>query len=145
MSSSIYLVPDTLPRTLYPPALLSETLETLELLLPTTRLKDARRTRRLRNRDDVDIEAKLPFRPSLSLAHYQYWGERLAIIQRTYDQARPRRARQWWFDRRNRVEWATLQVALLVFGLTVFFGVVSSVTGVMQVYASFRALRAVGG
>jgi uncharacterized membrane protein HdeD (DUF308 family) len=39
------------------------------------------------------------------------------------------------------MEWATFWVALVVFILTLIFGVISSVTGILQVIASFKALR----
>jgi hypothetical protein len=125
-------------RHLYPEGVLEETQETLELLFPTMNLKDSKRTRRLRDRDNVDIEAARDLPAATALSHYKHWGERLAIIQQAYDNARPKKYRQWWFDRRNRVEWATLLVAVIIFFMTLVFGVISSVTGIMQVYASFR-------
>ena len=75
------------------------------------------------------------------MSTYPHWGSRLVIIQKYYDNARPRKYRQWWFDRRNRVEWATLLVAVTIFFMTLVFGVISSVTGIMQVYASFRSMK----
>ena len=60
------------------------------------------------------------------------------VIQGVYDTTKPRTMRQWWHDRRNPVEWATFWVAVVIFVLTVIFGVISSVTGIMQVYASFK-------
>lgn len=128
-------------RELYPDGLLEETEETLDLLFPTKNIKDSKRTRRLRDKDDVDIEAARDLPPSMTISHYKHWGDRLALVQQAYDTARPRRGRQWWYDRRNRVEWATLLVAIIVFIMTLVFGIISSVTGIMQVYASFRSLK----
>jgi hypothetical protein len=128
-------------RNLYPDGLLEETEETLALLFPTKNNKDSKRTRRLRDKHQVDIETALDLPPSMVISHYKHWGERLAIVQQVYDTARPRHPRQWWFDRRNRVEWATLVVAVIVFIMTLFFGVISSVTGILQVYASFKSLK----
>jgi hypothetical protein len=76
-----------------------------------------------------------------NLDHYNIWKERLAIAQYTYDKSKPGRLRQWWFDRRRKMEWATFWVAVVVFFLTLLFGIISSVTGILQVYASFRALH----
>lgn len=128
-------------RNLYPDGLLEETEETIDLLFPTKTSKGSRRTRRLRDKDHVDIEAARDLPPVMTINHYKHWGERLAIVQQVYDAARPRRPRQWWYDRRNRVEWATLAVAVIVFIMTLVFGIISSVTGIMQAYASFKSLK----
>lgn len=45
---------------------------------------------------------------------------------------------QWWFDRRDRVQWATFWTAFVVFVLTVVFGIIGSATGIMQVQATYR-------
>jgi hypothetical protein len=37
--------------------------------------------------------------------------------------------KQWWFDRRNKFEWATFWTAVVVFILTVVFGLIASITG----------------
>ena len=76
-----------------------------------------------------------------NLDHYQFWGERLMIVQHVYDRSKPGRPKQWWFDRRNRMEWATFWVAVVVFFLTLLFGITSTVTGILQVVASFQALH----
>lgn len=127
-------------RDLYPDGLLEETEETIDLLFPTKTIKDSKRTRRLRDKDDVGIEATRDLPPAMTIAHYKHWGDRLAIVQQAYDTARPRRGRQWWYDRRNGVERATLLVAVIVFIMTLVFGIISSVTGILQVYASFKGL-----
>lgn len=130
-------------RDLYPVDVLKETEETLALLFPITDHggKGSKRTRRLRDKHEVDIEAQLEVPVYRNLDHYTIWKERLAIVQYTYNRSKPSRPRQWWFDRRNKMEWATFWVALVVFFLTLMFGVISSVTGILQVIASFKALR----
>jgi hypothetical protein len=125
---------------LYPEGFLEETEETIDLLFPTTN-KEGKRTRRLRDKYHVDIEAARNLPPAMMLNHYKHWGERLAIVQQVYDTARPKKGSQWWYDRRNRTEWATLLVAVIVFIMTLFFGIISSITGIMQAYASFKGLR----
>jgi hypothetical protein len=120
-------------RDLYPDRFLKETEDTLRLLFPTVNLKSAKRTRRIAERDDVDIEAAIADHASRDLRNYPFWHERLRKIQETYDAARPKRIKQWWFDRRDKVNWATLWVAVTVFVLTVVFGVIQSVTGIIQV------------
>lgn len=46
----------------------------------------------------------------------------MAEVQERYDAAKPGALRQWWFDRRNKPEWATFWIAVVIFALTVFFG-----------------------
>lgn len=100
--------------------------------------------RRISKKEDVDIEASLGLDQAITeheqyqISSYPFYGRRLAEIQRRYDLARPHRLRQWWYDRRQRPEWAALMVALVVFVLTVIFGIISSITGIMQAYASFN-------
>jgi hypothetical protein len=103
--------------------------------------RGSKRTRKLRDKDEVDIEAQLEVPIYRKLDHYKIWKERLAIVQYTYDKSKPGKPKQWWFDRRNRVEWATFWVAVIVFLLTLLFGIISSVTGILQVFASFKALH----
>jgi hypothetical protein len=130
-------------RNLYPEDLLRETEETLALLFPTAGHggKGSKRTRKLRDKDDVDIEAQPDLTVYRNLNHYTVWRERLRIVQYYYDKSKPGRPKQWWFDRRNKMEWATFWVAVVVFLLTLLFGIISSVTGILQVVASFRALQ----
>jgi hypothetical protein len=120
-------------RDLYPDNFLEETEDTLRLLFPRVNLKSAKRTRRIAEKEDVDIEAAIAEHDSRDLCNYPFWHERLRKIQETYDAARPKRIKQWWFDRREKVNWATLWVAVTVFVLTVVFGVIQSVTGIIQV------------
>jgi ABC-type Fe3+ transport system permease subunit len=61
------------------------------------------------------------------------------VLKEAFDEAEPRSLSQLWFDRRVRVQWYTLWVAVLVFILTIFFGLVQSVEGALQVYLAFRS------
>lgn len=72
------------------------------------------------------------------LSTYKFYGARLAEVQRRYDLARPHRLAQWWYDRRQRPEWAALMVALIVFALTILFGIAQTITGILQVIASWH-------
>lgn len=86
----------------------------------------------------VDLEFGLGDFPVVHLHHYPCWHERLATIQKLCENATPPGIVQWWYDRRDRVQWATFRVALVVLALTTVFGFISSVTGVMQVYAIYH-------
>ena len=73
--------------------------------------------------------------------NFEYWHDRLVILKQVFDEAEPGNLKQWWFDRRKRVQWYTFWVAALVLGLTVIFGIVQCVEGALQVYlATGRAL-----
>ena len=121
---------------------MAETERTIDLMFPTVAIKNQKRNRRISEKNFVDIELAEPIQRSRDLTLYPTWGERLSRIQEAFDEARPRSVRQWWFDRRNRNEWATFWIAVIVFWLTVVFGVISSVTGIMQVVVAYRALHA---
>jgi hypothetical protein len=110
----------------------------LRLIFPQRSYKASQRTQRLSEHDGVDLEVGIEKHASLELENYPIWGDRLAAIQRRYDAARPRYIEQWYYDRRNRDQWATLWIAVIIFFLTVIFGVISSITGIMQVYAAWH-------
>lgn len=127
-------------RDMYPNGFLQETEQTLRLLFPTEELKSSKRVRRIAEKQSVDIEAQIEYHENFQLTNYPFYGERLEEIQRRYDITKPTSLKQWWFDRREKSEWVTLWIAVLVFVLTIFFGVISSVTGILQAYASWKAL-----
>ena len=111
----------------------------MDLLFPTAALKEQRRIRRISEKNFVDIELAEPGQRSRDLALYPTWRERLSLIQEAYDDSRPKRLKQWYWDRRRRNDWATFWIAVVVFCLTVVFGIISSVTGIMQVVIAYRA------
>lgn len=126
----------------YSPGFLEETERTLALLFDPADKSTMKRTRRIERRDAADLEAAMKsvvdLDERLDLRNYPFWQERLLAIQQVYDEAQPKTMKQWFFDDRNRINWATFWTAITVFILTVVFGVVSSVTGVMQVYIAFN-------
>lgn len=62
------------------------------------------------------------------------------VLKQAFDEAGPRTLTQWWNDRRNPVQWYTFWIAIWVLIMTVFFGLVQSVEGALQVYFSWKAL-----
>ncbi|CEJ86332.1 hypothetical protein VHEMI04077 [[Torrubiella] hemipterigena] len=70
-----------------------------------------------------------------SLDSYRFWHDRLSRLQQIFDQAKPRTLSQWWNDRREGTQWYALWVAV---GLTVFFGLVQSIEGALQVYKAYH-------
>jgi hypothetical protein len=126
----------------YPPGFLEETERTLALLFDPADKGTLKRTRRIERRDAADLEAAMKsvvdLDERLDLRNYPFWQERLLAIQQVYDEAQPKTMKQWFFDDRNRINWATFWTAITVFILTVVFGVISSVTGAMQVYIALN-------
>jgi hypothetical protein len=117
----------------------------MSLLFPPANFETSKRTRRIGQKHSVDIEAAIEASVAsdemLDLSNYPYWQERLGEVQKAYDTARPKTMKQWWFDRRNKFEWATFWTAVVVFILTLVFGLIGSITGIMQVYAAFKVLN----
>ena len=68
--------------------------------------------------------------------HFKYWGGRLTSLKRAFDEHEPTGPLQWWRDDRKRVQWWTFWVAILVLVLTIVFGLIQSVTAVIQVIRS---------
>jgi hypothetical protein len=69
---------------------------------------------------------------------FDYWHDRLVVLKQVFDEATPRTLSQWWHDRRNGVQWWTFWVAILVLALTLLFGFIQSITGIMQVYVAIN-------
>jgi hypothetical protein len=73
------------------------------------------------------------------IENFRYWHDRLVILKEVYDEARPNTLSQWWYDRRNGVQWYTFWVALWVLILAVIFGLVQCVEGALQVYKAYNS------
>lgn len=69
---------------------------------------------------------------------FKFWRDELVTLKELYEQPRPNSISQFWHDSRNKVQWYTFWVAVLVLCLTIFFGVVQSVEGAMQVYKAYH-------
>lgn len=133
-------------------AFINETLRTLALLLPE---HDPSITRWfVKQQNNVIKRGKLPLDPSArecgqlkveerQMDDFDYWHDRLVILTQVFDEAEPSTIRQWWNDRRKRVQWYTFWVAAVVLGLTVFFGVVQSIEGALQVYVAYSQTSSV--
>ncbi|KAL6709127.1 hypothetical protein ACN47E_001943 [Coniothyrium glycines] len=131
-------------NTIFPDGLIEETLRTLALLFPQS---DPATSIWYRKKiQDMDIDPELIFCGHLKtddrqIENFVYWHDRLVVLKQLFDEATPRTISQWWHDRRNGVQWYTFWVAVLVLTLTVFFGVVQSVEGALQVYGTFKGLK----
>ena len=75
---------------------------------------------------------------SRQMENFGYWHDRLVILKEVYDEARPSTLSQWWYDRRNGVQWYTFWVALLVLILTIMFGLIQCIEGAIQAYVALK-------
>jgi hypothetical protein len=124
-----------------PAGLVDETIRTIKLLFPS----DDAATRK-------HYQAKataLSFDPQLirsghlktddrQIEKFVYWHDQLIVLKQVFDEATPQTITQWWYDRRNGVQWYTFWIAIVVLTLALFFGLVQSIEGALQVYGTFR-------
>lgn len=126
---------------LLPTSFIEETLQTISILLP--REDPAvetwyQETCKLHSLDPSAI--KLPYlsRGHRRIENFSFWRERLIILKQCFDEAEPKDIKQWWYDRRKRVQWYTFWVAIFVLLLTFFFGLIQSLVGILQVYKAYH-------
>jgi hypothetical protein len=134
----------SLTTPLFPDTFIDETLRTLALLFPQNNHKSRRWL--LAQISEHALDPAIARCGNLRaqnrrFEHFSFWHDRLVILKQAFDESSPRGLRQWWNDRRNSVQWYTFWVAILVFVMTVFFGLVQSVEGALQVYLSWKSLQ----
>ncbi|KAK4185196.1 hypothetical protein QBC35DRAFT_525060 [Podospora australis] len=142
--ASFLKLQDSLGRTLLPKSLMKETLNTLALLFPST--DEPTREWLQKQRKSASIDAQLNKCGALRtrerrIENFSIWHDRLVILKQAFDESQPASISQWWFDRRNTVQWYTFWIAVLVFAMTMFFGLVQSVLAAIQVYISYKNIR----
>ena len=132
------------PSSCYPWDLMDETMRTVSLLLPPALGQPNAWFLREAKNHSIDINAGFCKRlnsAERSIDEFRYWRQRLVILKRTFDEAEPKTVRQLWYDDRKKTQWFTFWVAVLVFVMTVFFGVIQSVGTWVQAWASVVALN----
>jgi hypothetical protein len=124
----------------YPQGLIEETLRTLSLLLPQYDKGSRKWFRGHQKRWLLDGKASNYGHLSTEqrqIENFVFWHDRLIILKQAFDEAEPSTIKQWWCDRRRRVQWYTFWVAAMVLGLTIFFGMVQCIEGGLQVYKAY--------
>ncbi|KAL8904120.1 MAG: hypothetical protein Q9171_007164 [Xanthocarpia ochracea] len=137
----LHIVSATSP---YPKDLLQETLRTISLLLPPVLGEPSPWFRREQSKNRLDANLGIGTRLNSSerqIAQFKYWRDRLVLLKRTFDEAEPRTISQLYHDDRRKTQWFTFWVAVLVFVVTVFFGVIQSIASIVQAWASVKALH----
>lgn len=74
------------------------------------------------------------------IENFTYWRDRLVILKQTFDDSEPHSLSSSWYDDRKKVQWYTFWIAALVLFLTILFGLVQSVAGVVQAWAAVRVV-----
>ncbi|KAH8895399.1 hypothetical protein GQ53DRAFT_839036 [Thozetella sp. PMI_491] len=118
--------------------LIEETLATIDLLAPLTNAKcNAWLANEISYRAlDENMVHRDP--PNRDKARYSYWHERLSIIEETFEKTKPITFIQWWNDRRDMQQWWGFWLVVTGIFLTVLFGLIQSVTGIIQVVRASR-------
>lgn len=129
---------------IFPPSFIAETRSTIALLFPkydasVRKWYTGQATKH--GLDPAVMDSGHLIADERQIENFSYWRDRLVVLKQVYDESRPNTIAQWWHDRRNGVQWYTFWVAMLVLFLTVFFGLVQSIEGALQVYASFRTVE----
>lgn len=135
MGTSVHT--DRIVRIILPKDLLEETNRSLALLLPRANTECKKWYQKtLKRYPNLDPKAgDLTMTPrDRTFDSYRYWKERLEIIVEAYNKSEPKALPQWWNDRRNKVQWYTFWIAALILLLTIVFGFIQSITGILQVY-----------
>jgi hypothetical protein len=117
----------------YPQGFLRETASTMALLFPYGDSPHKRWNKRIRRRAEPDVEVGLATNPSRDPHDYQYWGGHLISIQRAFDTSKPGTLRQWIHDTRVGNQFYTFWFAVFAIFLTLLFGLIQSVTAILQV------------
>jgi hypothetical protein len=126
---------------LFPPLLTEETLRTLALLFPQSDKDIAKWFNKLPYSLHIDsqvVKCGHLKADDRQIETFKFWHDRLVILKQVFDESRPSTLSQWWCDRRNGVQWYTFWVAILVLTLTIFFGIVQSIEGALQVYKAYH-------
>lgn len=118
--------------------MLKETLLSLNLLFPHW---DTMTDNFLLKRDE-NFHKFGPFddpRP-IGLASFDHWKDRLVELHQAFH-ALPVGWTELWADRRNPLQWYTFWLAFMILVLTIVFGIISSVTAIMQTRIAYSSLE----
>jgi hypothetical protein len=123
--------------------MIDETLRTLALLIPHSDQRSRKWFKKLQRSSNLDPKAGKcgPLNSKgRQIGEFRYWRDRLVLLKQAFDDTEPQTIAQWWQDDRKKVQWYAFWVALLVLILTIFFGLIQSITGLVQAWASVYML-----
>jgi hypothetical protein len=123
----------TMTRAIYPRKFINETIKTAHLFNGDGDSPLRKWSRRGWRETTVDLEMGFGEPASRKLDSYDYWRERLITLHEAYQQAKPRSLKQLWQDKRDSPQWWTIWLAVFVILLTLVFGLIQSITGIIQI------------
>lgn len=130
-----------------PEGLAAETFQTLAVLFPRSDFKAREwfKAEFLDHLDGTEIDSQVlecDERYGRHSNDLRYWRKEMNALQAILDNPKPKSIFQLFKDRRNPVQWYTFWVAILVFILTIFFGLAQSVFSAIQVYKAYHPSKA---
>ncbi|KAI1296112.1 hypothetical protein F5Y03DRAFT_296683 [Xylaria venustula] len=112
---------------------IEETLATIDLLIPFTKASCngwlAVEIKRL----GLDQNIMHRDTPMMQKSRYPFWQDKLLVIEENFEKSKPRSFLQWWHDTRDMQQWWGFWLVVTGIFLTVLFGLIQSVTGIIQV------------
>ncbi|KAJ6437088.1 putative transcriptional regulatory protein [Purpureocillium lavendulum] len=112
--SSFLKLQRSLAQQLYPPGFIEETLRTLALLLPQNDAQTRRWIQAILVSTDLDkniYKCGSLHAQERRFDQFPFWHDRLVDLKQVFDDSSPQTLLQWWWDRRNGVQWYTFWVA----------------------------------
>lgn len=88
--------------------------------------------------DQALLECDLLRLEDRQIEKFHFWHDSLIMLKQAFDNSQPSTISQWWWDRRNGVQWYTFWVAVWVLILTILFGLIQSIEGALQVYKAYH-------
>ena len=91
---------------------------------------------------DYTFHLNPPFEDSRPrhLADFDHWRNRLLELHQIFHSP-PVGWTQIWADRRNPLQWYTFWIAIVILVLTVVFGIISTVTGILQTCLAYESVK----
>ncbi|KAI9672489.1 MAG: hypothetical protein M1817_003255 [Caeruleum heppii] len=117
-------------------AVIDETLLSLELLFPDW---DAPTRQYLKEFEHFRNQPSVEYPHGLYLADFHHWRDRLSYLYLQFHAPAPS-FRQVWNDRRNPVQWYTFWFAVAIFVMTIVFGIITSITAIMQTRYAYESM-----
>ncbi|KAF2259627.1 hypothetical protein CC78DRAFT_475120, partial [Lojkania enalia] len=129
---------------IFPSEFIKETLQTLALLFP----RYGRNTQKWLHSEFSSTHGLIYIDCGLlncdsvmpndrAVEKFKFWRDELLTMNEKFDEPRPISVLQLWHDRRKKLQWFAFWIAVLVLVLTIFFGLVQSIEGTLQVYKAY--------
>jgi hypothetical protein len=111
-----------------------ETIKTLGLLLPQVGWPECQTWYHSKAAEEnLDPRAAEQGTSSRRAADYDYWRNRLLILQREFDTTDHATFPAYLIDRRRPKEWATMMATICAFIFAIIFAILTSITSIMSV------------